>query len=206
MAGGLATTSTIVRADFWRLGQCRPGDSLRFKRISWDSARMLRQRTEDYLNAARRYIESGKGTVELIDTRLPEEWTETILHRIPGRVEVVFRQSGDSYLHVTYGPMTASASTRAHIQHRVEKLKKEADIIAVIAATRCKTAVTTLELTIQLIVFNLTLSKSLKARCSNAWLSLNIALVTRINVSLVDYSSFPSCSMTPWQSKLSTSI
>jgi hypothetical protein len=35
MAGGLATTSTIVRADFWRLGQCRPGDSLRFKRISF---------------------------------------------------------------------------------------------------------------------------------------------------------------------------
>lgn len=135
MAGGLATTTTIVRADFWRLGQCRPGDSLRFKRISWESARLLRQRTEAYLESAKEVVESG-GSISLVDTQLPDGWTETILHRIETPIEVVFRQSGDSYLHVTYGPMTSSALVRAHIQHRIDKLKTFSDIIAVIGTTR----------------------------------------------------------------------
>jgi urea carboxylase len=136
MAGGLATTSTVVRADFWRLGQCRPGDSLRFKRITWDSARLLRERTEAYLAEARQYIDGSGKEVKLIDTTLPEGWTETILHSISSPIEVAFRQSGDSYLHVTYGPMTSSCLTRAHIHHRVEELKKDKDIVAVIGTTR----------------------------------------------------------------------
>ena len=138
MAGGLATTSTVIRADFWRLGQCRPGDSLRFKRVSWESARILRERTEAYLASARAYIEGSGEEPKLVDTLLPENWTETILHRISDPMEVVFRQSGDSYIHVTYGSMTASALTRAHIQHRLEELKKDNDIIAVIGTTRGK--------------------------------------------------------------------
>lgn len=136
MAGGLATTSTIVRADFWRLGQCRPGDALRFKRISWESARLLRQRTEEYLSSAKRHIEGSGGDVKLVDVELPEDRNETILHRIADPIEVVFRQSGDSYIHVTYGPMTASALTRAHIQHRLDELEKDEDILAVIGTTR----------------------------------------------------------------------
>lgn len=146
MAGGLATTSTIVRADFWRLGQCRPGDTLRLKRVSWDSARELRQRTEAYLVAAQEFIaSSGTTPIALVDINLPSDWSETILHRIETPLEVVFRQSGDSYLHVTYGPMTSSALTRAHIQYRVDQLAKDSDIVAIITATRCEYLVLTQE-------------------------------------------------------------
>lgn len=136
MTGGLVTTCTVVRADFWRLGQCRPGDTIHFKRITWDAALLLRQRTEAYISA----VKEGK-QVELVDMTLSDEWDDTILDRIPATSsaqEVVFRQAGDSYLHVTYGPMVSSAMTRAHIQHRVERLREMSDLIAVTAATRCK--------------------------------------------------------------------
>ena len=97
MAGGLATTTTIVRADFWRFGQCRPGDSIRFKRISWDSALVLRQRTEKYIAQAHAFVNGELEAAELrsIDTTLPGEWEETILHRTaatPGSVEIKYRQ------------------------------------------------------------------------------------------------------------------
>lgn len=141
MAGGLSTTSTIVRADFWRLGQCRPGDSIRFKRITWDSALILRQRTEGYLKSARDYIDGKTSDLQLVDVELSDDWNETILHRIPAAektVEVVYRQAGDSYIQVTYGPMTSSALTRAHIQHRINRLNKESKVLAVIGCTRCK--------------------------------------------------------------------
>ncbi|KAK4689029.1 urea carboxylase, partial [Tremellales sp. Uapishka_1] len=145
MCGGLVTTTTIVRADFWRLGQCRPGDSIRFKRISWESARILRMRTEAYLTEAQQFINGTRAASDLrsIDVGLSEDWEETILHRIPadeaaGTVEIKFRQAGDSHIHVTYGPMTAGALTRAHIQHRINRLNDRtvAGVVAVIGAAR----------------------------------------------------------------------
>lgn len=136
MTGGLVTTCTVVRADFWRLGQCRPGDTIHFKRISWDAALLLRQRTEAYIAAVKQDTQ-----VELVDMKLGDNWEDTILDQIPATssaLQVVFRQAGDSYLHVTYGPMVSSAMTRAHIQHRVERLREMSDLLAVTAATRCE--------------------------------------------------------------------
>jgi len=136
MTGGLVTTCTVVKADFWRLGQCRPGDTIHFKRISWESALKLRQRTEQYLSL----IKNGE-TVSLVDVSLPDEWEDTVLARIPKTPtseEVVFRQSGDSYLHVTYGPMVSSALTRALVQYRVKRVQDMSDIIEVTGAVRCK--------------------------------------------------------------------
>lgn len=136
MAGGLVTTCTVIRADFWRLGQCRPGDTIHFKRVSWDAALVLRQRTEAYITA----VKEGR-SAELVNVDMGTDYDDAILDRIPATSttdEVVFRQAGDSYLHVTYGPMTASAMTRARIQHRIERLREMPDLIAVAAATRCE--------------------------------------------------------------------
>lgn len=99
MAGGLASTSTIPRSEAWRLGQCRPGDSLKLKRISWASALEMRQRTEKYIDQVRRYIarECSAEDVRAPDPELVGEVTDTILHTIPAdqgnnTVEVKFRQ------------------------------------------------------------------------------------------------------------------
>ncbi|OCF41469.1 urea carboxylase [Kwoniella heveanensis CBS 569] len=143
MAGGLATTTTIVRADFWRLGQCRPGDSVKFKRISWDSALTLRKRTEEYIAQAKAFVQGSVSAEKLkvVDVTLPEDWDETILHHTPaeegkGTVEIKYRQAGDCHLHVTYGPMTANNLTRAHIQHRINKLNS-GEISGVVAVIGC---------------------------------------------------------------------
>lgn len=136
MTGGLVTTCTVVKADFWRLGQCRPGDTLYLKRVSWESALILRQRTEQYLESVR----SGQ-TVTLVDTMLPDGWEDTILARLPqtsSAEEVVFRQSGDSYLHVTFGPMVSSALTRSLVQYRVKRIQEMTDIVEVTGAVRCE--------------------------------------------------------------------
>ena len=136
MTGGLVTTCTVVKADFWRLGQCRPGDTIHFKRISWDSASVLRRRTEEYLDS----VKTGQ-KVTLVDITLPDDFEDTILARIPQTAttqEIVFRQSGDCYLHITYGPMVASALTRALVQYRVKRAQEMPDIIEVTGAVRCK--------------------------------------------------------------------
>jgi urea carboxylase len=99
MAGGLATTTTIVRSDLWRMGQCRPGDHIRFKRITWESALLLRNRIEQYINAVARFFAGTFKADDIIplDVTLPDGWDETILHEIPadeedGTLRVKFRQ------------------------------------------------------------------------------------------------------------------
>jgi urea carboxylase len=104
MAGGLATTTTIVRSDLWRMGQCRPGDCIRFKRITWDSALLLRNRIEQYIESIAQFavnsIEAGQ--LVPLDIALSDGWDETILYEIPAdeeddTLQVKFRQvSGTS--------------------------------------------------------------------------------------------------------------
>ncbi|OCF62234.1 urea carboxylase [Kwoniella mangroviensis CBS 10435] len=143
MAGGLAITNTIVRGDFWRLGQCRPGDSIRFKRISWNSALLLRRRTEEYVSQIKRFINGQISSEELktINVDLPEDWDETILHHTPAdpvkkTIEVKYRQAGDCHIHVTYGPMIANVLTRVHIQHRLNKIDS-GEVKGVVAVIGC---------------------------------------------------------------------
>lgn len=47
--GGLLCLSTFVCADFWRLGQVRPGDTVKLKRISFEQALDLSARIEDFV-------------------------------------------------------------------------------------------------------------------------------------------------------------
>ncbi|KAJ9104963.1 hypothetical protein QFC19_003760 [Naganishia cerealis] len=145
MAGGLATTTTVVRADLWRMGQCRPGDTIRFKRISWGSALAIRQRTEQLISQLRDVIagQTEASMVSPLDISVGEEWDETILHEIPadetkGTVLVKYRQGGDCSIQVTYGPMTADVMTRSHIQQITSRITSSRipGFVAVTATTR----------------------------------------------------------------------
>ncbi|GHJ84927.1 hypothetical protein NliqN6_1329 [Naganishia liquefaciens] len=145
MAGGLATTTTVVRSDLWRMGQCRPGDTILFKRIDWDSALAIRQRTESFIQDVQAIV-SGKmdpSTVKALDISVGDYWDETILHEIAadedkGTVQVKFRQGGDCSIQVTYGPMTADVMTRSHIQQVTARLEADAfdGFVAVTNTTR----------------------------------------------------------------------
>lgn len=105
MAGGLATTTTIVRADLWRMGQCRPGNRIQFKRITWQSARDLADRIEAFIEMVRRFVEGQVGEEDLsgLDIELPDGWDETVLHTVEGdeasgTALVKFRQVSDSVI------------------------------------------------------------------------------------------------------------
>lgn len=104
MAGGLATTTTVVRADLWRMGQCRPGDTILFKRIDWDSALAIRQRTEAFIQDVRAIVSGNMDSskVKALDISVSDNWDETILHEIAadedkGTVQVKFRQVRKTY-------------------------------------------------------------------------------------------------------------
>lgn len=135
MAGGLAMTHTVIRADMWRLGQRRPGAEIQFKRVTWESAVKLRQRTERYVAEVKAFVESGKGSVAPPDVALPADFASAIIHEISEPLRVVYRQAGEASISVSYGPMTASALTRAHIQQVLLRIRGGKEVKGVIAST-----------------------------------------------------------------------
>jgi urea carboxylase len=47
--GGFVSSTTVVKADYWRLGQMKAGNTMRFKRVSLTEAIAKRHEIEEFL-------------------------------------------------------------------------------------------------------------------------------------------------------------
>ncbi|KAK5122739.1 hypothetical protein LTR85_003654 [Meristemomyces frigidus] len=107
--GGFVSSNTTINADFWKLGQVKAGNSVRFKRVSLEEALMLRQRVAAYLDGVQHGVEKGsfEGLQPLAVTYTPsgEYGTSIIWARAPqgNQPQVRYRQGGDDHLIVEYG-------------------------------------------------------------------------------------------------------
>ncbi len=119
--GGFVCPVTIVQAELWKMGQLKPGDSVRFRRVSMDEALAL----EKLQDAAVENLRVSKAVPLEIEqktraTAVTRTTTTPILHAIPPagqQVQVVYRQAGDKNLLVEYGP-PSSISTCASVPTR----------------------------------------------------------------------------------------
>ncbi|KAK4505411.1 hypothetical protein PRZ48_003374 [Zasmidium cellare] len=107
--GGFASSATTIRADWWKLGQLKAGDTMQYKRVSLDEALKLRRRNDDYLHAVQYAIEKGSfDDVPAFDQPFTPSgnyqkavlWERAASDSSP---QVRYRQAGDDYLLVEYG-------------------------------------------------------------------------------------------------------
>ncbi len=108
--GGFVCPAVIVQAELWKIGQLKPGDRVRFRRVSQEWARTSEASAEEAL----RTLTLPKRP-RIAAKPAPGE---PILHRIPaarGSIEVVYRQAGDKYLLVEYGPLVLDLNLRFRV-------------------------------------------------------------------------------------------
>jgi urea carboxylase len=111
--GGFVCPVTIVHAELWKMGQLKPGDSVRFCRMSMEEALALEKLQDATIQHLR---------VPKILPAFPKPsgaMNSPVLHCIPEhpqQVQVVYRQSGDKNLLVEYGPpeLDLNLRFRAH--------------------------------------------------------------------------------------------
>ena len=117
--GGFVCPATVVQAELWKLGQLRPGNTVRFQRIDRATAAEWEQRLErliaDPAGAAPEpsRCAAAPQADDCIVRRLPEA---------PERVEVTYRQAGDRYLLVEYGPLALDLNLRFRVHALMEWL------------------------------------------------------------------------------------
>ncbi|HEX6591808.1 MAG TPA: urea carboxylase [Moraxellaceae bacterium] len=151
--GGFVCPAVVVNAELWKLGQLRPGDKLKFIRLTADDA--ARMEAEQELAIAtlsaplmKKLQSSATGLESPILTTLPAitpplpasgeragvrgvaEAAAPHPHPLPQRgrgserPEVVYRQAGDRYLLVEYGPLVLDLTLRFRVHALMQWLQK----------------------------------------------------------------------------------
>ena len=128
--GGFVCPATIVQAELWKVGQVKPGDRIRFRRVRFDDALAMELATD----AA---IESLRPTGAVCGWSLPEAGatasgarsratlSECIIADVPARgthPEVCYRQAGDKYILIEYGPAVLDLRFRFRVHALMEEL------------------------------------------------------------------------------------
>jgi urea carboxylase len=121
--GGFVCPVTVVKGELWKIGQLRPGDKIRFKRLTPDLARRIDDTRETEIEtlapcaAAALPAVAGLGADDAIIGGIPDE---------PGKPRVVYRRAGDRYMLVEYGPIVLDLELRFRVHGLMTELDKRA--------------------------------------------------------------------------------
>lgn len=118
--GGFVCPVTIVQAELWKIGQLRPGDKVRFKRLTPLAAQLFEQRqSAEIANLkpvpdAALSAEGDPGADDAIVGTMSAEGSQP---------EVVYRRAGDKYLLVEYGPLVLDLELRFRVHALMTMLR-----------------------------------------------------------------------------------
>ena len=140
--GGFVSSLTIVKADYWRLGQMKAGNKLKFVRVSYNDAIAKRKEVEEHLDQIDKCCQ-GKAdwedTFPLKYDGLPPSAKnvsaagKAIVHQISEDKSshqplVSYRQGGDDFLVIDYGHGAFDLNYRCRAVALYDKLKANKDI------------------------------------------------------------------------------
>jgi urea carboxylase len=115
--GGFVCPVTIARAELWKVGQVKPGDRIRFRAMDFPEAL-----------AAERARDLEIATLAAAPPRLSlpgDARTGPILRQIAATAEtplVTYRQAGDKYILLEYGPVVLDLALRFRVHALMEAL------------------------------------------------------------------------------------
>ncbi|KAJ9659577.1 hypothetical protein H2201_007326 [Coniosporium apollinis] len=129
--GGFVSSTTIVKADWWKMGQIKAGDLMRYRRVSLEEALEARRKVEEYLDNVEELIKSSsKDKFDPLDAESTQvgtrnsDYGKAILWQrdAQGHQPMVrYRQAGDDFLIVEYGDEQFDINHRC----RVTALEKQ---------------------------------------------------------------------------------
>lgn len=127
--GGFTCPAVVAKAELWKVGQLRPGDTVRFRRLTLAEAEALEAAQEDYLSA----LSNGEGAAEdavravpaVQPSGAPEE-DAVLVRDDEGDIPVCYRRSGEDYLLVEFGPQALDLDLRVKAHLLMQRVEAEA--------------------------------------------------------------------------------
>lgn len=109
--GGFVCPFTVVKADYWKVGQLRAGNTVKFVAVSLEDALWSRKANEAFVDNIVKWLASGSyDTVQSLNATPILEAPSSVQPAVirlseatPSRPRIAYRQAGDDYLLVDYG-------------------------------------------------------------------------------------------------------
>ncbi len=115
--GGFVCPATVVQAELWKMGQLKPGDTLRFKRLTPEEAQTKSEGIEAYLDELFSYP-------ELVVSGAGDDTPEILYDNgIDSDERVVIRRSGDSNVLIEFGPLQLDLNLRFRAHALMEAIE-----------------------------------------------------------------------------------
>lgn len=117
--GGFVCPATIIEAERWKMGQLKPGDTIRFRCVTREQAMLITEEQNALIDSLKPV------SLKLAGSRVPCS-RELVLHNSgEGADKLVIRQAGDAYVLAEVGPMALDFKLRFHIHVLYEALKSD---------------------------------------------------------------------------------
>src|SRR5512138_141177 len=127
--GGFVCPATIVRAELWKVGQLRPGDRVRFGCVSFEEARERERAQSEWIRTlSAQGAFATTATQSIARSNVRQSRSEAILSSTAAHGErpaIVYRQAGDEYLLIEYGPNVLDLALRFRVHALMECLQRE---------------------------------------------------------------------------------
>ncbi|EMD92957.1 hypothetical protein COCC4DRAFT_139298 [Bipolaris maydis ATCC 48331] len=132
--GGFTSSTTIIRADWWKLGQLKAGNTIRYVRVGLEDALKKRKWNDDFLASVENAIKNG-GTFQGID-KLQGAHCDFHMGDIGKAViwekpedastpQVRYRQGGDDHILVEYGNENFDLNHRCRVTALENAIRSE---------------------------------------------------------------------------------
>jgi urea carboxylase len=122
--GGFTSSTTVVRADWWKLGQLKAGNTVKYIRVGLEDALKKRRRNDGFLDAIESAIKAGSGFDKIMSLQSGHVifhegdigqaiiWEKGVDGSIP---RVRYRQGGDDHLLIEYGNESFDLNHRCRV-------------------------------------------------------------------------------------------
>lgn len=126
--GGFVCPVTVLSTEMWKMGQVRPGDTIRFIKMDLEGAAKARASRNALINSLTLAAHGNNVPTEekVHDPEYPP--TQAVLMEIPSTGKspsVIVRLAGDRYIFVEYGPMELDINLRVRVQLLEDWLEKK---------------------------------------------------------------------------------
>lgn len=133
--GGFVSSTTVIRGEWWRLGQMKAGNSLQYRQVTLEQAVKIRKRVDLFIDRVGKACRGDASfeSIEALDYgSLPLSATSDkpgngIIHQMEANGKqplITYRQGGDDYVLIDYGHGEFDLNYRCRVTALTKALKE----------------------------------------------------------------------------------
>jgi urea carboxylase len=123
--GGFVCPTTVCSGEMWKLGQVKPGNTIRFRSVTYDDALQISRRRDAFFQALTGFSQGTASQISPFIIELNDEPSSSILLQKQSHGDhprVTYRQGGDTSIIVEYGNQVSDLRNTACTQFLVKQV------------------------------------------------------------------------------------